>query len=248
MLVSVITATYNCQNTVERSLESVSAQRNCCVEQVVIDGGSTDETTSRIRKHERSIAVFKSEEDNGLYDALNKGIALSHGEVIGFLHSDDVFFADDVIESVVKTFETTKCDFLYGNIIYVDKQSGSRTVRNWKSGRYRRGKLNRGWMPPHPSTFVKRSVVEAVGPFDLQYRISADYDFLLRVLKMPGIKVAYLNRVITRMRVGGMSNGSLRNIVKKMREDSMIIAKNKAGGLLGLSLKTIRKLPQFLSR
>jgi glycosyltransferase involved in cell wall biosynthesis len=216
------------------------------VELVVIDGASTDGTQAVLEGYRDRLGVFVSERDKGIYDALNKGLARATGDVIGFLHADDLL-ADASVLTRVAAAIAEGADGVYGDLLYVNKLDPSHTIRYWRSRPYKAGLLARGWMPAHPTLYLRRTVYEQHGYFDTSYRIAADYDFMLRILKA-GIRVAYLPHVLVRMRVGGASNRSLRNIVRKTREDWRALQHHRIGGWWTLVGKNLSKLPQFFSK
>jgi glycosyltransferase involved in cell wall biosynthesis len=246
--ISVITAVYNRKDTIAQALDSVLAQTHKSVEPIVIDGASTDGTVEVLDRYRSRIPVIVSESDAGIYEALNKGILLSHGDVVGFLHADDLFAHDAVLERIADAFEASGADAVYGDLVYVNKHDPSRVMRYWKAGPFSPAKLRHGWMPPHPTFYVKRAVYERLGLFDTRYRIAADYDSIVRFLFLGSIHVAYVPEVLVRMRVGGVSNRSLSTIARKTREDHNIIRLNGVGGLPTLFRKNIDKLGQFWSR
>lgn len=245
--ISIITAVYNGAATIGDALASVRAQQDAAVEHIVIDGGSTDGTTDLLRAAEPQLARLVVERDRGIYDALNKGFALTIGEVVGLLHADDVFAHQRVLADVTRAFEANPAvDAVYGDLQYVRQDDPSRVVREWKSGAFTPSRLRWGWMPPHPTLFLRRRVLERVGPFDLGYRIAADYEFILRVFKGEApVRVTYLPEVLVRMRVGGVSNRSLRNMMQKSREDLRAMRAHGVGGIGTLLAKNLSKLPQF---
>ena len=245
--ISIITAVYNNRDTIEAAIQSVLAQTHCEIELIVIDGGSTDGTREVLAQYESSIAILVSEPDDGIYHALNKGIDLASGEAIGFLHSDDLFADNFAIERVVSAFADSDVDAVYGDLLYVSKDDTSRVVRSWISGTYHRGLLSQGWMPPHPTFYVRREVYQRLGAFDVALRISADYDCMLRFL-CAGVKLAYIPYVQVRMRTGGVSNRSLRNVAQKSCEDYIALRRNRVGGAYTLFWKNVSKLPQFFRR
>ena len=248
MKFSVITAVYNNENTIEDAIESVISQTHNDIEYIVIDGGSNDSTCNIIEQYKEQIDVYISEKDNGIYDALNKGIANATGEVICFLHSDDIYSNNDVLKKANAIFEKEDTDSIYGDLIYVKKDNINNTVRYWKSGLFTPKKLKYGWMPPHPTFFVKRKIYEKHGNFDTSFRISADYDTVLRFLSVHKIKTTYLSEVLIKMRLGGASNKSLKNLKNKTLEDIKALKKNNTGGLSTIIYKNISKIPQFLKR
>jgi len=246
--VSIITSVYNNKDQISEAIESVLNQSYHDIEYIVIDGASTDGTTEIVGSYGDKISKFISEPDEGIYDGLNKGIYLATGDVIGFLHSDDFYLHDQVIEMVVKHFKENDCDGVYGDLIYVDKENTQRVVRHWKSGRFEYEKLRRGWMPPHPAFFIKREIYEKFGAFDTNFKISADYNFMLKILSDQNLKVCYLENVLYVMRVGGASNKNLKNLYKKSTEDLKALRENNIGSLITLFLKNISKLPQFFRK
>jgi glycosyltransferase involved in cell wall biosynthesis len=243
--ISVITATYNCAAVVADCLASVAGQTHDDVEHVVIDGASTDGTSDVLQAHRDLLAVLVSEPDGGIYDALNKGIARASGEVVGLLHADDVYADGEVLARVAEAFAHPEVDAVYGDLVYVSKSDPNRVIRYWSAGAFSPARLRRGWMPPHPALFLRRSLYERFGLFDTRYRIAADYDLMLRVLSQLSGKVVYLPEVLVRMRMGGVSNRSLSNIVRKSWEDYQALRTNQVGGLGALAWKNLSKLPQF---
>lgn len=247
MKISVITAVFNNRDTIADALESVLSQTHEDVELIVIDGGSTDGTLDVLRTYAGRIAVLVSGPDGGIYDALNKGLARASGEVVGFLHSDDVFHDAACLARIANAFAAPETDAVYGDLEYVKKDAPGRVVRYWQAGAYSVDKLRHGWMPPHPTFYVRRAVYQHLGGFDTTYHIAADYDCMLRFLGS-GLRVAYLPHVLVRMRLGGASNRSLKNILRKTAEDWRALRGNKIGGIRALAWKNLSKLPQFLRR
>lgn len=243
--ISVITATYNRADTVVGALASVAGQTWPNVEHIVIDGASTDGTLQLIEAQRERLAVLVSEPDGGIYDALNKGLALATGDVVGLLHSDDAYADARVLERVAQAFADPAVDGVYGDLDYVAKADISRIVRRWRSGAYARDNLAHGWMPPHPTLFLRRAVIQQWGGFDTSYRIAADYDAMLRYLARGRIRLAYIPEVLVKMRVGGESNRSLGRILRKSREDYRALRRNEVGGVGALVWKNLSKLPQF---
>lgn len=246
MKISVVTATYNSAATLADCLDSVRDQTHAEIEHVVIDGASRDGTLALIESRRERIAVLVSEPDGGIYDALNKGLARATGEVVGFLHSDDFYPAADVLAQVARAFADPAVDAVYGDLEYVGKHRVSQVIRRWTAGPFRRRDLALGWMPPHPTLFVRRAIYDRLGGFDTRLSISADYHCVLRLFSQPGFKAVYVPRVMVRMRVGGASNRSLGNILRKSRQDLIALRSTGAGGVLSLLAKNLRKIPQFL--
>ena len=245
MKVSIITSVYNNKKTIEDAIKSLLSQDYKDIEYIIVDGASNDGTLNIINRYENRVSKIVSQKDSGIYDGLNRGIELATGDIIGFLHSDDIYANKHIISKVVNTFEKNNTSSIYADLVYVEKNNIHKIVRYWKSGEYSLNKLSAGWMPPHPTFFVKRECYEKYGKFDLSFKISADYDFMLRVLGKYKISTAYLPEVVYKMRVGGESNRSLKNILKKSKEDKKALKNNSIGGVHTLIRKNISKIPQF---
>lgn len=243
--ISVVTAVFNGEKTIAQAIESVLGQSYPAIESVVIDGASRDATMSILEPYRPRLGKLISEPDNGIYDALNKGIRYASGDVVGFLHADDLFEDAGVLAKVAAAFEDPDIDAVYGDLVYVRHEQVGQVVRYWRAGHYDQAALSRGWMPPHPTFYVRRAVYERLGGFDERYRIAADYDSILRFLAGGRIRVAYLPEVLVRMRVGGISNRSLRTILRKSWEDYKAVRRNGVGGLGTLLRKNVGKLHQF---
>ena len=243
--ISVITATFNSQSSIRTCIESLNNQTYKNYEHIVIDGGSKDGTIEVLDKYKKNISLLISEPDNGIYDALNKGVLNSTGEIVGFLHSDDFYADKEVLEFIAKIFEDPLIDGVYGNLEYIHKNDLNKKVRLWKPLIFKLAKLKYGWMPPHPTLYLRRNCYEKVGGFNLKYKISADYDFVLRLFVLNEFKFFYLNKLMIKMRTGGVSNRNFRSIIKKSIEDYDILKKNKVGGIITLCLKLTLKIKQF---
>ena len=246
--ISVITAVYNNRDTISTALDSALRQAGVNLQLVVIDGGSTDGTLDVLRSYADRLDVLISEPDRGIYDALNKGIQRASGEVVGFLHSDDLFADPGVLSRFAAVFADPEVGAVYGDLVYVRKDNPDQVVRYWRAGVFSGRRLRWGWMPPHPTLYVRRHVYEQHGLFDTSFRIAADYDFILRTLGKAGVGVRYIPEVLVKMRVGGASNRSLRNILRKSSEDLRALRRNGVGGVGALMWKNLSKLPQFLGR
>lgn len=244
--ISIITVVRNRVKVVGQAISSVQTQDYQHIEHVIIDGASTDGTLELIQKLVGKDTVLISEPDSGIYDALNKGVINSTGDVIGVLHSDDFFSDELVISQVSKLFEDPSIDIVYGDLDYVSSIDSDRVIRHWVAGEFSQKKLSWGWMPPHPTVFIRRSIIETYGAYDTGYRISGDYDSLLRYFGRGKAKAIYLKRVLVKMRVGGESNRSLRHIMKKMSEDYRTLRQNRVGGFGALMWKNISKFGQFI--
>lgn len=245
MTISIITATYNNEKTVGHTIHSVLNQTYPNIEYIIIDGQSKDRTLNIIGKYKNKISKVISEADKGMYDALNKGIKIATGEVIGFLHADDFYKDEKVVEKIAGVFKTKNTESVYGDLEYVSAVNPDKIIRHWKAGQFSIKELKKGWMPPHPTYFVKKEVYNKLGGFNLNYKIAADYDLMLRFLGKHKISTSYLPEVLVKMRWGGTSNRNLKNIIQKSKEDYIALKENNLGGLKSLILKNFRKLGQF---
>lgn len=247
MKVSIITVTYNSAKTLKNTLNSVANQTYKNIEHIIVDGASTDGTQAIAEAHRNQIAAYISEPDNGIYDAMNKGLKLATGDIIGLLNSDDVFANNQVIETVVKHFEQEHCDVIYGDMIYKSSDPSDHTIyRYWKSNNFNADSLKFGWMPPHPTLYCTRKVYNEVGNYDTRFRICSDYDFALRIFSNSNYKKRYLPMVMVQMAIGGASY-NFHNVQNKMREVRAILKKNNIGSVFTVCLKSLRKLNQYLS-
>ncbi len=246
MKISIITATYNSARTLQHTIDSLLSQSFTEWEHIVIDGGSQDETVDIVRRNEslyHGRCRCISEKDTGIYNAINKGVRLATGNIIGILNSDDVLAGGEVLQTMADTFGRTGAQVVYGDLMYC---RGEHIVRYWKSNTFVPSNLKYGWMPAHPTFYCRREVYEALGQYDERLRISADYDFMLRVL-CRGYRVAYIPQVLVKMQVGGISNRSPRMMWKKSCEDVVALRQNRVGcGWLTVFVKNIRKVVQFL--
>jgi glycosyltransferase len=226
----------------------VAGQSYADREHIIMDGGSNDGTLEILERRRDQLAVLVSEPDSGTYFGLNKGLALATGEVVGFLHGDDVYADAEVLAWIAAAFADPAVDAVYGDLLYVASNDTAHVIRYWRAGDYRPERLRWGWMPPHPTLYLRRSLYERFGVFDTRYRIAADYDLMLRMLtQLPG-RAVYLPQVLVRMRVGGVSNRSLRTVLRKSWEDYRALRANGVGGLGALAWKNLSKLPQFVRK
>jgi len=193
--------------------------------------------------------VLVSGPDGGTYFGLNKGIAQATGEVVGLLHADDVYADTQVLARVAAAFADPAVQAVYGDLQYVARDDPQRLIRHWQAGAFQPARLRWGWMPPHPTLFLRRALYQRFGLFDTRYRIAADYDLMLRLLtQLSAEEVRYLPRVLVRMRLGGVSNRSVRTVLRKSWEDDRALRTNAVGGLGALAWKNLSKLPQFVRR
>lgn len=244
--ISVITATWNCADTISDCLDSVASQTWVDTQHVVIDGASSDGTVDLLEARRGELAVLVSEPDRGIYDALNKGIERASGDVVGFLHADDVYADENVLADVAAAFENPSVQAVYGDLQYVQKQDTSRVFRHWRSAPFSANRLAWGWMPAHPTLYVRREWYHRIAGFDTRYRIAADYFSILQMFSHPDFQAVYLPRVMVKMRLGGESNRSLKNIVRKSREDLDALHRSGVGGVGALLWKNLSKVTQFL--
>jgi glycosyltransferase len=247
MRFSIITVCYNASKTIRTTIESILSQQNEEVEYIIIDGESKDGTIEIIRSFQNQIAYFSSEPDNGIYDAMNKGISKASGDFIGILNSDDFFAHSGVLKTVSQAFfQNPDIDGVYGDLVYVDQQNPNKVKRYWKAGYFNPKNFYWGWMPPHPTVFLRREVYQSVGSFNLKLRSAADYEFLLRACLKFGKKLHYIPEILVSMRMGGKSNASLNNRFQANVEDRLAWKVNSLkGGHLASLLKPFRKISQF---
>lgn len=248
MKISIITATFNSGKFIESCIKSILKQNYKKFEIIIIDGLSTDSTIKKIKtlldKH-NNIKIF-SEKDLGIYHALNKGIEKANGDIIGFVHSDDLLYNKNVLSNIIDVFKNSNIDGVYGDLQYVEKQNTNKVIRYWKSKDFKSNLINKGWTPPHPTLYLKKQVYEKHGFFDLNYKISSDYDFMTKIFMDNTYNFKYIPKVITKMRVGGISNKNIKNVLIKSFEDYKVIYKNGSGGIITLLRKNTSKIKQFI--
>jgi glycosyltransferase len=254
MKISIITLTYNSEKTIIKTLKSIKKQKNNNIESIIIDGASRDKTLEIIKKYKFRNTILHSKKDKGMYFALNQALKVANGDVIGILHSDDIFYNNNVIKNVLNKFSKTKADIIYGDIQYINKNN--HVIRKWLSNnKFFKNKIfksknyndliNFGWMPPHTGLFFKSKIMNNRTYYNTKYKISSDYDFIIRMFKNSKFRIFYYPIFITKMKIGGISNSSIKNIIKKSKEDYDIIKKNKVGGIKTLLLKNFQKIKQF---
>lgn len=246
MKISVITVCFNCESTVGQTISSVNQQTYTNIQHVFVDGASTDGTVRVIESKSREGSVLVSEPDEGIYDALNKGLALATGDIVGFLHADDFFAHSRVLAEIAERFAESTIQGVYGDLQYVSKLDPHKIVRRWKTRSFSKTRLKCGWMPPHPTLYIRKAWYDQINGFDTRYKISADYFSVLTLFSNPAFEAHYIPDVLVKMRVGGASNGSLSNILRKSLEDLDALRRSEVGGLFGLLGKNIQKLNQFL--
>jgi glycosyltransferase len=244
--ISIITPAFNSASTIEDTLRSVAEQTYPHVEHIIVDGASGDGTLEVVGRFPH-VSQVVSEKDKGIYDAMNKGVGLATGEVVGILNSDDFYTHRDVLEKVMKSFRYQEVDALYGDLDYVDHHKTDKIVRQWKAGAYSPEQFRAGWMPPHPAFFVRKSVYDKLGLYRLDMGSSADYEFMLRVLYKYQVPCTYLPETLVHMRTGGQSNASLRHRWKANQMDA------RAWQVNGLQphwytrwMKPLRKISQWV--
>lgn len=248
MRISIITATYNSADTIGDTLRCIQLQDYHNIEHIIMDGASKDNTLDIVKAFPHVSKVI-SEKDKGIYDAMNKGIQQASGDVIGILNSDDVYASNDVLSLVAKTFENPAVQATYADLEFVSRDNLDKVVRKWKAGNYSKKSFYYGWMPPHPTFFVRKEVYEKVGLFNTNLGSAADYELMLRILLKNNIPASYINRVIIKMRMGGVSTGSIANRLKANQKDRLAWKVNELQpGFYTLYLKPLRKLGQFLKR
>ena len=247
MKVSIITAVYNSEKTIDTCMDSVLNQTYPDIEYIIVDGGSNSETLRKLNAAAEKYPNIKlsSEPDKGIYDALNKGVVKATGDIVGFVHSDDFLADTSIIGAIVEAFKTQGVDGVYGDLHYVALENTNKVIRNWISQPFSYKLLKSGWMPAHPTLYLKKNVYSKYGKFDLNFKIAADYDFILRIFKQTDLNFSYLPKTIVKMRVGGASNKSLKNILQKSKEDYRAIKTNQTGNWLTILLKNVSKIKQF---
>ena len=243
--ISIITVCYNASSSLGQAIQSVLDQRDVDIDYVVIDGGSTDGSLDIIKSFGSKLRYI-SEADRGIYDAINKGIEKAEAGIIGLLNADDFYPTDDVLTTVVQAFsENPDVDIIYGDLRYVSAENTDRVIRHWRAGNFAMSSLRLGWMPPHPSVFLRSRVYDEIGEFNLKYKISGDYDFILRAFGSGKYKSLYLPKDFVHMRTGGISNTGFSNLAQKSLEDWSVARRNGLPATAAVILKILRKLRQF---
>lgn len=251
MKITIITVAYNAAETIADTLQSVASQTYPDIEHILIDGASRDATMAVVNEHGSHLAKCISEPDRGIYDAMNKGIALATGDIIGFLNADDFYASPRSLEIIAKAFSEPGIDACYGDLLYVSKRDASSIVRYWRSSSYRKDSFRKGWSPPHPTFFVRRRVYEELGGFSLDFKIAADTEIMFRLLEVEGIRSVHIPQTIIKMRTGGESNKNLRNIILQNREIVRLINASRSRKISVASFlmhKLVSRMTQFIVR
>lgn len=247
MKVSIITVCYNSASTIEDTIKSVLDQTYRDIEYIIVDGASRDDTLSIIDRYKGRFARVVSEKDDGIYDAMNKGISMATGDIVGLLNSDDVYASPQVVEEVVRGFAESGVDAIFGDVCYVKRDDLDSVVRYWKSSPYKEGAFSRGWHPPHPALFIRRGVYSRYGLFDTAYDVSADFELMLRFIGKHEVKTRYLSGVLVKMRMGGVSNNSLKNMIVGNRNIKKAFSKNDQAYYFWYPfLRLVPKLLQYI--
>jgi len=247
--VTIITVTYNSAQYLQDCINSVRSQNYPNIEYIIVDGKSSDGTMGIIRKNQEAIDYWISETDKGMYDAINKGMAVATGDVIGILNSDDVLDNENVIQTIVDNFEKHAVDTIYGDLEFVDRNDVNKVMRIWKGQPFKRSRFRYGWMPAHPTFYIKRSLVEKYGAYENHYFSAADYEFMSRYLYLNKVSSYYIPELLVRMRMGGQSNVNIKQRLRANRRDYLAMKKNKIPFAFFVSiLKPLIKVHQFVGK
>ena len=248
MKISIITPTLNCDKLIRKTMDAVFLQEGVEIEQIVIDGKSTDDTLSILKEYEKKCTYLKvlSAKDEGLYDAMNKGIKMATGDIIGILNAGDFYADRNVLKEIFDIFKNPEVQSAYGDLVYIKEDDTDNIVRFWKSGQLQKNRFYRGWMPPHPTFFVRKSIYEKYGFFNTDLKISADYELILRFLLKHGVASMYVPRVLVYMPVGGVSNSSFSNRLQANKEDKQAWVLNELKPKFYTTIwKPLSKIKQF---
>ena len=244
--ISIITVAFNSVKTIQDTIESILLQDYKNIEYIIIDAGSSDGTVEIIKSFGDKITYFISESDHGIYDGMNKGIKAASGDLIGILNSDDFYPNNFILSNVSKTFVNTQCDAVYGDLVYVRDYDKSKIVRYWQAGNYSALKIKNGWMLPHPTFFVKKSIYDRFGLYNTELKSAADYEMILKLLYKQNISVKYIPMILVNMRMGGASNSSFVNRIKANKEDGLAWTKNQLNKPMFIRIKKpLQKVRQF---
>lgn len=239
--VSIVTVCYNSSSTIKDTIESVLSQDYVDVEYIIVDGGSNDGTIDIVKSYGNKISTFVTEKDNGIYDAMNKGVALATGDIVGILNSDDFYESESILSYVVGAFDKKpEVDIVFGDVVFVEPSDLKKVTRFYRANRFSVWRLRFGWMPPHPATFIRKSAYEKVGAYSLKYKIAADYEMFVRQLYVHGLKYLYINKVLVRMRSGGVSTSGFKS---SLRLNLEIVTACRNNGLYTNIFMVLLKLP-----
>ena len=247
--ISIITVCFNSEKTIKKTLKSIQNQKYNKIEHVIIDGKSNDKTISIVKKFQH-IKKIISEKDHGIYDAMNKGLKIASGDIVGFLNSDDFYASSNVLNLVNKTFnQDPKLEACYADLVYIHPNDAYKVLRYWKSNKFVKGSFSKGWSPPHPTFFVRSSIYKKFGNFNLNYKIASDIDLMMRFIEVKKIKTHYISKVLVKMRSGGVSNRSLKNVLKLNQEILISLNENNLpyNFLLYITNKIVIKLKQYFN-
>ena len=249
MKISIITVVWNNKATIKDAIDSVLSQTHKDIEYIIIDGASSDGTIEIVKSYGDKITKFVSEPDKGLYDAMNKGISLCSGDVVGILNSDDFYIDEFVISKVVKEFEDKKCDSVYADLVFVKPENLDKTVRYYDSSHFTPSKFAYGWMPAHPTFFVKKETYDKYGVFRTDLKIGSDFDILARFLYTEKISYSYMKEVLVKMRTGGVSTGGLKATWQIAKEQLQVCEDNGIDtNIFKIMSKYPKKLLEFIKR
>ena len=251
MKISIITPTFNSASVINDCIDSVKSQNFKNVEHIIIDGASKDETVSFLNSRRNDFTILISEPDKGIYDAMNKGIKFAKGDIIGFLNSDDIYANNNVLSNVINVFKQYPLiDACYADLIYTDRNDLSKIVRYWKSCKFKKGLFSKGWCPPHPTFFVRSSIYKQFGNFNLNYQIASDVELMMRFLEINKINSMYIPKLWVKMRRGGVSNRSLKNVFKLNREILNALTEHNLSKnfLFFITSKVVSKLKQYFNK
>tara|TARA_B100001778_G_C18561387_1_gene617926 strand:+ start:69 stop:836 length:768 start_codon:yes stop_codon:yes gene_type:complete len=247
--ITIITVCFNSELTIEDTILSIMKQDYKNIEYIIIDGKSTDSTVKIIQKYNDYIDYFISENDNGIYDAMNKGISKATGQIIGILNSDDFYPNKYILSNVVKTFIKENCDAVYGDLLYVKHNNTKKVIRYWEAGEYNIKKIKNGWMLPHPTFFVKSSIYKRFGLYDIDLKSAADYEMIIKLLYKHNISAIYIPMILVKMRMGGASNSSILKRIRANKEDGIAWTKNQLNKPMFVRVKKpLQKIHQFFTK
>ncbi|MBL4652370.1 MAG: glycosyltransferase [Flavobacteriales bacterium] len=249
MKVSIITVCYNSEETIKATIESIINQNYNSIEHIIVDGKSTDRTLKIVKQYEDKISKIISESDCGLYDAINKGISIATGDIVGLLHSDDILATTNTISKIVEVFKASNCEAIYGDLQYVDRNDSNKIFRNWIADSYKHGMFLKGWMPPHPTLYLRRELFNKLGNYNTDFKFAADYELMLRYIHKHQIELSYIPETLVKMRTGGKSNSSFVNRIKANLEDRKAWRVNDIkANFLTPYMKPLSKLKQFYKK